>query len=171
MHRNVALLTRLEQIAALPCPCEERTACALTLVKADIARLFAVLGIGGSDRIDTRAKTFADDRLADLRNRVLAAEVHTPARSRPIFTAVRHRLEMTRRVLASRVAEERPGAPLSTARKPLPAPVTDPRWVNRAWQHFPAVPGVQSCVLHLTSRDIQRGRRARFGSLSGQPTM
>lgn len=172
MHRNGALLRRLEQIAALPCPCEERTACALTLVKADIARHFALLGIGASNRIDIKAKTLADDRLADLRNRVLATEVHTPAPSRPIFTAVRHRLEMTRRVLASRITEERAAVSLSDARKPLPAPITDPRWLNRAWQHFPALAAVKSLyVLHLTSRDIQRARRARFGSFSGQPTM
>lgn len=170
MHRNVALLTRLEQIAALPCPCEERTACALTLVKADIAHLFAILGIGGCNRIDIRAKTFADDRLSDLRDRVLATEVYTPAPSRPIFTAVRHRLEMTRRVLASRIAEVRPAASLSTARQPLPARIADPSSVNR--QYFPVVSGVESLyVLELASQDIQRARRARFGSLSGQLTM
>lgn len=167
MHRNVALLTRLGQIAALPCPCDERIACALTLVKADIARLFAGLGIRGPERIDSKAKTIADDMLAELRNQVLATEVHTPASSRPIFTAVRHRLEMTRRVLASRIAEERPAIPFSTVAEQI----TKPHWIIRAWPHFPAVPSVQFRVVQLTRQGIQRARRARFGSLSGQLTM
>ncbi|MFZ3349711.1 MAG: hypothetical protein WA268_02430 [Xanthobacteraceae bacterium] len=157
MHRNVALLTRLEQIAAQPCPCEERAAYALTLIKADIARLYAWLGIGASNRIDIKAKVFADNRLADLRNRVLRTEVHTPAPSRPIFTAVRHHIEMIRRVLASRIAEDR-------ADVPPPAPVTDPYWVSRAWRYIPANGSVDS-------QDVHRSRRARFGSLRGQLTI
>ena len=123
MYRNVALLMRLEQIAARPCPCEERAAYALMLIKADIAQLYAWLGIGASNRIDIKAKVFADNRLADLRNRVLRTEVNgLPVAS--IFTAVRHHIEMIRRVLASRIAE-------SHVDVLPPAPVTDPHWVKR----------------------------------------
>jgi hypothetical protein len=172
MHRNVALLTRLEQIAAQPCPCEERTACALTLVKADIARLYARLGIGASNRIDSKAKSFADDKLADLRNRVLAAEMHTPGPPRPVFTAVRHRIEMIRRVLASRIAGECVPAPVPTANEALPVPHAHPYWVNPAWRFIPATGGAEfSNAPRLTTCDFHRARRARFGSLSGQLTM
>jgi hypothetical protein len=171
IHRNVALLRRLEQIAAQPWPFAERTACALILVKADIGRLYACLGIGASNRLDIKIKTLADDSLADLRNRVLATEVLKPAPSRPIFTAVRHRLEMTRRVLASRLAEERLPAPLSS-RRLLPVPIQDQRWINRAWQYYPAAGRVEPLYgLSLADRDTHPGRRAFLGSFSGQLTM
>lgn len=171
IHRNVALLTRLKQIDAQPWPCAERTACALTLVKADIARLYAWLGIGASNRIDIKTKALADDSLADLRNRVLATEVLKPAPSCPIFTAVRHRLEMTRRVLASRITEEGVPAPLSSQRL-LPVPIADRHWINRAWQYCPAAGRVEPLyVLSFANRDIHPGRRALLDSFSGQLTM
>jgi hypothetical protein len=196
MHRNVALLTRLEHIAARQGPCEERTEHALTLVKADIARLYACLGIGASNRIDSRAKIFADDRLSDLRSRVLTAEVRTPAPSRPVFTAVRHRIEMIRRVLASHIAEDPVAAAPSTTDKRRPAPAADPYSVNRGWRYIPAKGSVAAgqqpiadgntasakpadpleCHVlryapRLTNEDSHGARRARFGSLSGQLTM
>ncbi len=135
---------------------------ALTLIKADIARLYAWLGIGASNRIDIKAKVFADNRLADLRNRVLRTEVNASAPSRPIFTAVRHHIEMIRRVLASRIAENH-------ADVLPPAPVTDPHWVkrdrvNRAWRYIPANGSADSQHFHGS-------RRARFGILRGQLTI
>jgi hypothetical protein len=72
---------------------------------------------------------------------------------------------MTRRVLASRIAEGRPAISYSAA------PATHSRPVIRTGHIFPAVAGVQPRVVHLTRRDVQRACRARFGNLSGQLTI
>jgi len=106
MHEHVTLLIRLGQIAGEPCSCEERASHALALLNAYTARLYARVGIGASNRLAMSAKAFADQTLADLRREILVAEVHAADSCRRIFTAVRHRIERARRVLASRIVEE-----------------------------------------------------------------
>jgi len=106
MHETVALMARLEQMAAQPDPSEQRTVFALALVKVFVANLYGRLGIGRSNLLETSAKCFADHTLWELRGRILAAELNTLPSFRPVLTAARHRIEMARRVLASRLARE-----------------------------------------------------------------
>jgi hypothetical protein len=106
MHEHVTLLMRLGQIAVEPCSCEERASHALALLNAYTTRLYARVGIGASNRLAMSAKSFADQTLADLRREILAAEIRTADSCRKVFTAARHRIEMARRVLASRITEE-----------------------------------------------------------------
>lgn len=106
MHEHATLLMRLGQIAGEPCSCEERASHALALLNAYTTRLYARAGIGASNRLAMDAKSFADQTLAELRRDILAAEIRTADSCRKVFTAVRHRIEMARRVLASRITEE-----------------------------------------------------------------
>jgi len=106
MHEHVTLLIRLGQIASEQCSCEERASHALALLNAYTARLYARVGIGASNRLAMNTKSFADQTLADLRREILLAEVRAADSCRRIFTAVRHRIEMARRVLASRIVED-----------------------------------------------------------------
>ena len=170
MHEHVTLLIRLGQIAGEPCSCEERASHALALLNAYTSRLYARVGIGASNRLATNAKAFADQALADLRREILVAEVHTGDSCRRIFTAVRHRIEMARRVLASRIVEE----------EIRPAPVPNPgQHLNhlrttttphmRQDTEFEASPEPS---LRSKKASLHRPcRRARLGSLSGQLTI
>lgn len=106
MHEYVTLLMRLGQIAGEPYSCEERASHALALLNAYTTRLYARAGIGASNRLAMSAKSFADQTLADLRREILRAEIRAANSCRKVFTAVRHRIEMARRVLASRITEE-----------------------------------------------------------------
>jgi hypothetical protein len=106
MHEHITLLIRLGQIAGEPCSCEERASHALALLNAYTARLYARTGIGASNRVATSAKSLADQTLDDLRRDILTAEIRAADSCRRVFTAVRHRIEMARRVLASRIVEE-----------------------------------------------------------------
>lgn len=106
MHDHITLLVRLGQIAGEPCSCEERASHALALLNAYTTRLYARAGIGASNRLAMTAKSFADQTLADLRREILAAEIRAADSCRKVFTAVRHRIEMARRVLASRITDE-----------------------------------------------------------------
>jgi hypothetical protein len=116
------------------------------------------------------AKSFADQTLADLRREILVTEVHAADSCRRIFTAVRHRIEMARRVLASRIAEE--GVP------ELPAPETalQPEPSSYASAAPRAHDNAQSIDTDTmaSQREISPHRpcrRARLGTLSGQLTM
>jgi hypothetical protein len=111
MHDHVTLLTRLGQIASEPCSYEERVSHALALLNVYTARLYARVGIGTSNRLARTAKSFADQTLADLRREILAAEVRATESYRKVLTAVRYRIEMARRVLASRITEESDALP------------------------------------------------------------
>jgi hypothetical protein len=134
MHEDDPLIERLEHIAATPCAGEERVARALTLVKADIAKLRARLGIGRANRLPVSTKSSADQRLAELRRRILAAEVDAEEPARMVFTAARHRMEMARRVLASRIVEDDGAAAMPSGHGQQPrdcaraALLTHPDW-------------------------------------------
>jgi hypothetical protein len=154
MHEHITLLIRLGQIAGEPCSCEERASHALALLNAYTTRLYARIGIGASNRLAVSAKSFADQTLADLRREILVAEVHAADPYRTVFTAVRHRIEMARRVLASRIVEgnaTRPFAQNTDHVLEADSPGSTLR-LKREPRHRPC-------------------RRARLGSLSGQLTM
>jgi hypothetical protein len=106
MHEHVTLLIRLGQIAGEPRSGEERASHALALLNAYTARLYARAGIGASNRLAMSAKSFADQTLDDLRREILTTEIRATDSCRKVFTAVRHRIEMARRVLASRIVED-----------------------------------------------------------------
>jgi hypothetical protein len=185
MHEHITLLIRLGQIAGEPCSCEERASRALALLNAYTTRLYARIGIGASNRLAVNAKSFADQTLADLRHEILLAEVHAADPYRRVFTAARHRIEMARRVLASRIVE-------GNARRPF-AQNTD--YVDEQMQSVhdledavvPCRPRSRVAVeesLALLEADTLRStlrlkqerrhrpcRRARLGSLSGQLTI
>ena len=164
MHEHVTLLIRLEQIAGEPCSCEERASHALALLNAYTARLYARVGIGTSNRLAMNAKMFADQTLADLRRKILSAEVHAGDPCRKIFTALRHRIEMARRVLASRIAEESRSA-LDRARQPERLP-----YASTA-QNAPGSAQSTHTKRQPETRLHRACRRARLGSLSGQLTI
>lgn len=195
MSEHAALLKRLEQIAAQPCPCEERIGRALALVKAYIGRLYVQLGIGSANRLTADVKTVADQVLAELRRRVLAAEVDAPPLSQSVFTAVRHRLDMRRRVLAARIADTpQPAA----AKRVSVVPAAISTDFHQDWQILTAMKqlllerehvarsraaieeslgllGIEGMgvayALRYRLSGSYRPRLARFGSLSGQLTM
>jgi hypothetical protein len=199
MHEHAALLTRFEQIAAQPCPREERVAHALTLLRAYIARLYERLGIGPSNKLAVDVRSIADRTLAELRRRILASEVHASASSRSVFTAVRHRLDMTRRVLASRIAEVAVPLPhpdedrqLCASQAPVSARLDEDlqllaainrRLLDReliarskaAIEESLTLLGIDRTRLAYVPRrgvlGSHRPRLARLGSLSGQLTM
>jgi hypothetical protein len=105
MHEFAALLATLKHIAGEPCSSEERSARAALLVKTYSATLYERLGIAPAARPSSRAKSAADQTLAALRRRILAAETRSSEPGRTAFTAARHWIEMARRVLAARLVE------------------------------------------------------------------
>jgi hypothetical protein len=170
MHEYVTLLIRLGQIAGEPCSCEERASHALALLNAYTARLYARVGIGASNRPAMSAKSLADQTLADLRREILLTEVHAADSCRRIFTAVRHRIEMARRVLASRIAEERVPelSPLEMALQPERS-----SYASAAPRAHDDVQSIDTDMMARQRRISPHRlcRRARLGSLSGQLTM
>ena len=199
MHEHVTLLIRLGQIADEPCSCDERSSHALGLLNVYTARLYARVGIGASNRLAASAKSFADQTLADLRREILAAEIRAADSCRKVFTTVRHRIEMARRVLASRTVEDsntaasRPEAsqsqdqPHFSAAHPVhqdAQPIDTAR--QRLYDRAPIARGELAITeslgllevhkpeapLQLERERFQRPcRRARLGSLSGQLTI
>ena len=191
MHEHVTLLIRLGQVAGEPCSCEERASHAIALLNAYTAKLYARAGIGVSNRLATSAKSFTDQTLADLRREILAAEIHAVDSCKKVFTAVRHRIEMARRVLASRITEEtvlcQQPDPLrsSSLRVDHDAQSTNTmRWRLRVGRQVTeSTPPIDRTIdlvpTDALSRALRLGeerlyrpcRRARLGSLSGQLTM
>jgi hypothetical protein len=199
MHEHAALLARLTQIAAQSSPCDERRERALALLNASSARLYARLGIGAANRLTASAKSSADQMLADLRRRILAAELRAPASSRSIFTALRHRIDMMRRVLASRSIKESKSGPISSGPAqrlyPIfaaPVPSLSQDWhiiaqlrrglddreriarSRAAIEESLSLLGLDSSARALgpaPSRGHRFLARARLGNLSGQLTM
>jgi hypothetical protein len=199
MHEHVTLLTRLAQIAGEPCSCEERASHALALLNAYTARLYARVGIDASNRPAKSAKSLADQTLADLRREILLAEVHAVDSCRRVFTAVRHRIEMARRVLASRIVEENAAAvsapDMSQRQDRLPVSTTsavheDARLIGMAGRRLYdreltarsriAIDGSLGLLQAENPEPPLRSgrerfhrpcRRARLGSLSGQLTI
>jgi hypothetical protein len=188
MHEHVTLLMRLGQIAGEPCSCEERASHATALLNAYTARLYARVGIGVSNRLAMSAKSFADQTLADLRREILAAEIRAADSYRKVFTAVRHRIEMARRVLASRITEEnvlnqRPDR-LCAASPPNPShDAQSIDMMRRASCERERVSESKGSIDLIRTDELGRTlraeegrlhrpcRRARLGSLSGQLTM
>jgi hypothetical protein len=148
MDENSALLARLQQIAHGPPSCEERIAQALAQLQDYILRLHALFDIGASNRLARSTKFFADRALADLRRKILTAEVHTNDMAAPVFTAVRYRIDMARRVLALRLVEED----------------TSPRPVRHASRSRPSETPTRHGALPYFCF-------ARFGNRSGQLTI
>jgi hypothetical protein len=116
MSPNAAFLTRLCRIADASAPREERSACASALLDAYTTRLYDRLGITATPRPSRRAKAQAEDVLGDLRLRVLKMEIGAPACAAEIFATTRHRIEMTRRALAIRLASDEGAGDRSVAR-------------------------------------------------------
>jgi hypothetical protein len=194
MHDHVTLLMRLGQIAGEPCSCEERASHALALLNAYTAQLYARVGIGASNKLAITAKSFADQTLADLRREILATEIHAADSCRKVFTAVRHRIEMARRVLASRITEENvvdrqpnhlsgPGSlphshhdarSFDTMRRGLREREEITEWTAPVEQTIDLIrtDKLRRSIRRLEERRLHRPcRRARLGSLSGQLTI
>jgi hypothetical protein len=103
MCRNIAFLTRLRQIADECAPGEKCPASAVALFNIYLARLYAELNIGQSNRPTTKAKAEADSALAELRLDVLRIEVASTGACAVVFAAIRYLIEMARRALAIRI--------------------------------------------------------------------
>jgi hypothetical protein len=103
MCRNIAFLTRLRQIADECAPGDKCPASAVALFNIYLARLYAELNIGQSNRPTTKAKAEADSTLADLRLDVLRIEVASTGACAVVFAAIRDHIEMARRALAIRI--------------------------------------------------------------------
>jgi hypothetical protein len=103
MCRNIAFLTRLRQIADECAPGDKCPASAVALFNIYLARLYAELNIGQSNRPTTKAKAQADSTLADLRLDVLRIEVASTGACAVVFAAIRYLIEMARRALAIRI--------------------------------------------------------------------
>ncbi len=103
MCRNIAFLTRLRQIAGECAPGDQCPASAIALFNIYLARLYAEMNIGQSNRPTTKAKAEADSTLADLRREVLRTEVASTGAHADVFAAIRYHIEMARRALAIRI--------------------------------------------------------------------
>ena len=103
MGRNAAFLTRLRQMAEACEPGAECPASAIALFNIYLARLYARLDIGQSNRPTRKARAEADVSLADLRLDVLRIEVASAGACATVFAAIRHHIEMARRALAIRI--------------------------------------------------------------------
>ena len=103
MCRNIAFLTRLRQIADECAPGDKCPASAVALFNIYLARLYAELNIGQSNRPTNKAKMEADSTLADLRLDVLRIEVASTGACAVVFAAIRYLIEMARRALAIRI--------------------------------------------------------------------
>jgi hypothetical protein len=185
MHEHVILLMKLGQIASEPCSGDERASHALALLNTYTTRLYARCGIGASNRLAINAKSFADQTLADLRREILAAEIRAADSYRKVFTAVRHRIEMARRVLASRIADEnvvdyRPDRfrAESSAKAHYDAQSVDTMRrgqrdrVQVTERRAPIEGSIDLVRTVQLGRTLHRPcRRARFGNLSGQLTI
>lgn len=106
MEEIPALLARVRQIATQSRPRDECVRQALDLLHAYTARLYAGLNIGASNPLDAQIKARADRALAELRGKVLTAEVGAAEPAAAVFTALRHRLDMARRILALRTVAD-----------------------------------------------------------------
>ena len=106
MTENYAFLTRLSRIAGATACDEDRTASAVALVHAYAAALHARLGIVPSRRPTAHAKEIGKQAFEGLRRDVLKAEIGAPSGSTCVFAAVRDCIDMARRVLALRMAQE-----------------------------------------------------------------
>jgi hypothetical protein len=103
MGRNIAFLTRLRQIADACEPGAECPASAVALFNIYLARLYARLDIGQSNRPTHKARAEADSTLAELRFDVLRIEVASAGACADVFAAIRYHIEMARRALAIRI--------------------------------------------------------------------
>jgi hypothetical protein len=106
MQENAAFLTRLRRIVGEAASREERNAHVVALFNSYKKRLYSQLDIGASNRPSAAAKTQVDHALADLREKVLDAEVTAIDSSAGVFTTLMNRIEMARRALAIRIPIE-----------------------------------------------------------------
>lgn len=106
MITNQVFLTRLRRIVGEPALREESSARALELFDQVKVQLYAQFGISPSDRPTLTAKEQVDRALAELRQSILSEEVAAVGAASIVLTAVRHRIEMTRRALATRLARD-----------------------------------------------------------------
>jgi hypothetical protein len=188
MHEHVTLLMRLGQIAGEPCSCEGRASHALALVNAYTTQLYARAGIGASNRLAMSAKAFADQTLADLRREILATEIRAADSCRRVFTAVRHRIEMARRVLASRITEDnvsgrQPDRLCAASLLHVHHDTQSIDTTRRAQQVTESKAAIEGAIELIRTDELGRTlrpgearlhrpcRRARLGSLSGQLTI
>jgi len=106
MGRNIALLTRLRQIADACEPGADCPGSAIALFNIYLARLYGRLDIGQANRPATKAKAEADSTLAELRLDVLRIEVASAGACATVFAAIRYHIEMARRALAIRITHD-----------------------------------------------------------------
>ena len=106
LGRNIAFLTRLRQIADACEPGAECPTSALALFNIYLARLYARLDIGQSNRPTHKARAEADSTLAELRLDVLRIEVASARVCADVFAAIRYHIEMARRALAIRITRD-----------------------------------------------------------------
>ena len=106
MGRNIAFLTRLRQIADACEPGAECPTSAVALFNIYLARLYARLDIGQSNRPTHKARAEADSTLAELRLDVLRIEVASARVCADVFAAIRYHIEMARRALAIRITRD-----------------------------------------------------------------
>jgi hypothetical protein len=100
-----ALLATLRRLAGEPCSADEIRSRTITLVNSYSAALHERLGITSSKRPTASAKSAADQTLSALRGQILAVEARSSDPLRTALAVARHRVEMTRRVLAMRLVE------------------------------------------------------------------
>jgi hypothetical protein len=112
-----AFLARLRQISAHPALRDERSVRAIELFELYRKRLYARYRMDSPQRPTPCDKQHVDRTLAELRQLILRAEVGTQANSRLVFTAVRHRIDMTRRALAALIPLETAGAEPTEAQR------------------------------------------------------
>jgi hypothetical protein len=105
MDRNVRFLTKLQRVAQAGGSAHVRAMRAAALFDSYRAQIYRQLEMD-APRPTTSAKLVADCALNHLRQRILKAEVGTTGPAKLTLMTVRHRIDMSRRVLALRVARD-----------------------------------------------------------------
>jgi hypothetical protein len=153
MSDNAVFVKRLQQTlleAGSANGCAER---AIALFDDYRGQLYRQLDIDSATRPTTTTKMVADCTLNDLRQRILKAEIETGEPWRTILTAVRGRVDMARRALATHIAKDDvAAAPLTGAYEWPGCPPKIPVVLSaRAFERiFPAP------MIHQAAPDVAR---------------
>jgi hypothetical protein len=106
MNDSAAFVTGLQRAIGNPRSAEACSVRAVALFDIYRTELYRQLNIDAAKRPTATAKMTADCILNDLQQRLLKAESESAEPLRTTLAAVRHRVDMARRVLAMHMAED-----------------------------------------------------------------
>jgi hypothetical protein len=159
MSDNAVFLKRLQRTLAKAGSANDCAEQVIALFDDYRGQLYRQLDIDSATQPTTTTKMVADCTLNDLRQRILKAEIETAEPWRAVLTAVRGRVDMARRALATHIAKDDvAAAPLTGAYEwPGCPPRISLALSARAFERIFHAP-----VIHPATPDVARrgGQRA-----------